>query len=65
MMVTNNSNIHINMDWWRLTDRLITELPCDHYDKDGRISVDNFLVVPNHLNVFAIGDCAYIIDPHT
>jgi NADH:quinone reductase (non-electrogenic) len=48
-----------------MPDRLIRELPCDHYDKDGRISVDNFLVVPNHLNVFAIGDCAYIIDPHT
>ena len=41
------------------------ELPCEHDKKSGRIVVDKFLEVQGYPGVFAIGDCASIIDPNT
>jgi NADH dehydrogenase len=41
------------------------ELPCEHDKKSGRIVVNEFLEVHGYLGVFAIGDCAFIIDPNT
>src|SRR5215216_2102026 len=41
------------------------ELPCEHDKKSGRIVVDKFLEVQGYPGVFAIGDCAFIIDPNT
>jgi NADH dehydrogenase len=44
----------------------ITEdLPCTHDKKSGRIIVDKFLEVQDYPGVFAIGDCAFIINPNT
>ena len=34
-------------------------------DKSGRIPVDNFLRVPGHETIFALGDSALCIDPKT
>ena len=45
-------------------DRLISNLQCDH-DKSGRIIVNNYLKVDRYAGVYAVGDCASIIDPHT
>jgi NADH dehydrogenase len=39
------------------------ELPCEHEKKSGRIVVDKFLEIEGYPGVFAIGDCAFIIDP--
>jgi NADH dehydrogenase FAD-containing subunit len=44
---------------------IIEELPCEHDKKSGRIVVNKFLEVQGYPGVFAIGDCAYIIDPNT
>ena len=41
------------------------ELPCEHEKKSGRIVVDKFLEIEGYPGVFAIGDCAFIIDPNT
>ncbi len=41
------------------------ELPCKHDEKSGRIIVDKFLGIQGYPGVFAIGDCAFIIDPNT
>ena len=41
------------------------ELPCEHDKKSGRIAVDKFLEVQGYPGVFAIGDCAFIVDPNT
>ncbi|HKG42564.1 MAG TPA: FAD-dependent oxidoreductase [Nitrososphaeraceae archaeon] len=41
------------------------ELPCEHDKKSGRIVVDKFLEIQGYPGVFAIGDCASIIDPNT
>ena len=41
------------------------ELPCEHDKKSGRIAVDKFLEVQGYPGVFAIGDCAFIIDQNT
>ncbi|HZE78989.1 MAG TPA: NAD(P)/FAD-dependent oxidoreductase [Nitrososphaeraceae archaeon] len=43
---------------------LIANLTCEH-DKSGRIVVDKFLEIPQSKGVYALGDCAYIIDPNT
>ena len=46
-------------------DPLIANLPwCDH-DKIGRITVNNYLEVHKYPGVFALGDCASVIDNHT
>jgi NADH dehydrogenase FAD-containing subunit len=43
----------------------ITEaLPCEYDKKSGRIVVNKFLEVQGYPGVFAIGDCAFIIDPN-
>src|SRR5918999_376338 len=43
----------------------ITEmLPCERDEKSGRIVVDKRLEVRGYPGVFAIGDCAFIIDPN-
>ena len=44
--------------------KLITDLPCEH-DKGHRIIANNYLEVPGHDGVYALGDCASITDPHT
>ena len=42
-------------------DPLVTSLRCEH-DSSGRIIVDEYLRVRNQEGVYAIGDCAYMID---
>jgi NADH dehydrogenase FAD-containing subunit len=43
----------------------ITEaLPCEYDKKSGRVVVNKFLQVQGYPGVFAIGDCAFIIDPN-
>jgi NADH:ubiquinone reductase (H+-translocating) len=44
---------------------LVSNLPCMHDSKSGRIIVDKYLEVPEYEGVFALGDCAFIIDPNT
>jgi NADH dehydrogenase len=42
---------------------LLTDISCEHDEKSGKITVDKYLELPNHKGVYALGDCAYIIDP--
>jgi NADH dehydrogenase len=44
---------------------LVSNLVCTHDSKSGRIIVDKYLEVPKYTGVFALGDCAFIIDPNT
>jgi NADH dehydrogenase len=44
---------------------LISKLSCTHHSKSGRIIVDKYLEVPKYKGVFALGDCAFMIDPNT
>jgi len=44
--------------------RLITDLNCEH-DKGHRIVTNEYLEVPGYADVYALRDCASIIDPHT
>ena len=41
---------------------LISSLPCEHDKRSGRIVVNEYLEVKGHPEVFALGDCAYILD---
>jgi len=44
---------------------LLTSLSCEHDHKSGRITVDKYLELPNYNGVYALGDCAYIINPYS
>jgi NADH dehydrogenase FAD-containing subunit len=44
---------------------LVSHLVCTHDSKSGRIVVDKYLEVPDYKGVFALGDCALIIDPNS
>jgi NADH dehydrogenase len=44
---------------------LILSLPCEHDERSGRIIVNEYLEVKGHPEVFALGDCAYIMDKDT
>jgi NADH dehydrogenase len=44
--------------------KLIADLACEH-DKGHRLVANNYLEIPGYENVFALGDCASIFDPHT
>src|SRR5215467_16206942 len=44
---------------------LTSNLTCDHDEKTRKIIVDKYLEVPKYHGVYAIGDCALIMDPNT
>jgi NADH dehydrogenase len=44
--------------------KLIADLPCEH-DKGHRIIANGYLEVPGYNEVYVLGDCASITDPHT
>jgi NADH dehydrogenase len=44
---------------------LLTGISCEHDHKSGRITVDKYLELPNYKGVYALGDCAHMIDPTT
>jgi NADH dehydrogenase len=44
---------------------LLTSISCEHDNKSGRITVDKYLELANYKGVYALGDCAYIIDPNS
>ena len=44
---------------------IMEKLPCERDKKSGRIIVNKYLEVEGYPGVFALGDCAYIIDPNT
>ena len=46
-------------------DKLITTLPCDHDNETGRIMTNSYLEVPGHDGVYALDDCAAVINPKT
>ena len=45
-------------------DSVISKLDTEHH-KSGRIAVDDYLRLKNHKDVFALGDCALVLDPRT
>ncbi len=45
--------------------KFITDLPFCEHDKAGRIMVNSYLEVMGQTGVFALGDCASILDPNT
>ena len=44
-------------------DDVLSELPIEHHERSGRIIVDGNLQLENYPEVFALGDCAYIVSP--
>ena len=45
--------------------KIITDLTFCEHDKTGRIIVNDYLEVIGHTGVFAVGDCAFILDHNT
>ncbi|MFZ0513762.1 MAG: FAD-dependent oxidoreductase [Candidatus Nitrosopolaris sp.] len=44
---------------------LTSNLTCDHDDKSRKIIVDKYLEVSKYRDVYAVGDCALVMDPNT
>ncbi|MBI3639305.1 MAG: NAD(P)/FAD-dependent oxidoreductase [Thaumarchaeota archaeon] len=64
VLLDNKTNMPCNTLIWAggvAIDPVVSNLDCEH-DKIGRVTVDEYLRVKNHPNVFALGDCASIID---
>ena len=47
-----------------MVEPLVTSLKCEH-GASGRLIVDQYLRLKEHTNVFALGDCAHLTDPHS
>jgi NADH dehydrogenase len=45
-------------------EKSVIDILCEH-DKSGRIVTDKYLQIKGFKDAYAIGDCAYIIDPNT
>ena len=45
-------------------EKAVIDILCEH-DKSGRIVTDKYLQIKGFKDAYAIGDCAYIIDPNT
>jgi NADH dehydrogenase len=44
---------------------LVSSLSCEHDPKSDKIVVDKYLQLPKYKGVYALGDCAFIMDPNT
>lgn len=64
VLLDNNKKIPCTTLIWTggvTVDPVISELKCEH-EKSGKVQVDKFLRLIGYPNVFALGDCAEIID---
>lgn len=43
---------------------VVSSLACEHDNKSGRIVVNKYLELPQYKGVYALGDCALILDPN-
>lgn len=62
--LSDNSSLNYSMLIWaggNESQDFVASLNVEH-DKSGRIIVDKYLRVPKYPNVFALGDCAHILD---
>ena len=75
MIEATQGSIKLNDDTIILTNTIIwsagvapglltSNLTCDHDDKTKKIIVDKYLEVPKYHGVYAIGDCALVMDPN-
>ena len=44
-------------------DTVLSELRTEHHERSGRIVVNSNLQLENYSEIFALGDCAYIVNP--
>ena len=66
--INDGRNISTNTIIWTggvAPNPIVEEISCKHDEKSGRIAVNKFLEVEGYPGVFAIGDCAFVIDPNT
>ncbi len=67
VMLDNNEKISCTTLIWTggvTVDPVVSELKCEH-EKSGKVQVDKYLQLIGYPNVFALGDCAEIIDAAT
>ena len=64
IFLSDDSSLHYSMLVWaggNESQDFVQSLDSEH-DKSGRLVVDKYLRLPKHTNVFALGDCACILD---
>ena len=65
MIEATQGSIKLNDDTGDAPSLLTSNLTCDHDGKTRKIIVDKYLEVPKYHGVYAIGDCALVMDPNT
>jgi len=63
-LLNDDSSLHYSVLIWaggNKSQNFIESLNTEH-DKSGRLTVDKYLRLPRYSDVFALGDCAYILD---
>ena len=64
VFLSNDDSLHYSMLIWAAGNEshdFIKSIDTQH-DNSGRLVVDQYLRLPKYSNVFALGDCAYIVD---
>jgi NADH dehydrogenase len=67
IILKDNSHIIADTLIWTagvVPEKSVIDISCEH-DKSGKVVTDKYLQIKGHRNIYAIGDCAFIIDPTT
>jgi len=67
IILKDNSHIIADTLIWTagvVPEKSVIDISCEH-DKSGKVVTDKYLQIKDYEDVYAIGDCALIIDPNT
>jgi NADH dehydrogenase len=67
IILKDNSHIIADTLIWTagvVPEKSVIDISCEH-DKSGKVATDKYLQIKGHRDIYAIGDCAFIIDPTT
>ena len=67
IILKDNSHIIADTLIWTagvVPEKSVIDISCEH-DKSGKVVTDKYLQIKGHRDIYAIGDCAFIIDPTT
>ncbi|MDF2737467.1 MAG: hypothetical protein K0S93_1324 [Nitrososphaeraceae archaeon] len=67
IILKDNSHIIADTLIWTagvVPEKSVIDISCEH-DKSGKVVTDKYLQIKGRRNIYAIGDCAFIIDPTT
>jgi len=67
IILKDNSHIIADTLIWTagvVPEKSVIDISCEH-DKSGKVITDKYLQIKGHRDVYAIGDCAHVIEPNS